>query len=164
VSAWTEEKLFSSKSNEWSTPQALYDRLNREFKFDVDVAASELNHKCPTYWTQERDALNLNWAAPYYQDGGRFWCNPPYGRVLDKWVRKCYRESRKGCLVVALLFARTDTAWFHDYCMEASEIRFIRGRLQFTSREGKTGQAPAPSMVVVWDGRVGPRFSAMERP
>ena len=164
MSAWTEDQLFSSKSNEWATPQDLFAVLNREFNFDVDVAASEHNHKCTTYWTKDDDALGLKWSAPWYPGGGRFWCNPPYGRSIDKWVRKCYRESKRGALVVALLFSRTDTAWFQDYCMMATEIRLIRGRLKFVRDDGKTGQAPAPSMVVIWDGREGPRFTSMERP
>lgn len=75
------------------------------------------------------------------------YCNPPYGRELPKWVKKCYEENRKGTLVVMLIPARTDTRWFHDYIYHKAEIRFIRGRLKFN--EGKQG-APFPSMVVIF--------------
>lgn len=73
--------------------------------------------------------------------------NPPYGRNIGKWVKKA-RESAElnGCLVVALLPARTDTAWFMDV-MKASEIRFIRGRLKFG--DGKN-TAPFPSLIAIW--------------
>ena len=74
-------------------------------------------------------------------------CNPPYGRELPKWVKKCYEESRKGTLVVMLIPARTDTSYFHDYIYHKAEIRFIRGRLKFN--DGKLG-APFPSMVVIF--------------
>lgn len=80
--------------------------------------------------------------------GHSVFCNPPYGREIGKWVKKCYEESRKGSLVVMLIPARTDTSYFHDYIYhKAKEIRFIRGRLHFN--ESKQG-APFPSMIVIF--------------
>lgn len=75
-------------------------------------------------------------------------CNPPYGRKIGKWVQKGYEEANGGALVVMLLPARTDTKWFHDYCLRG-EIRFIKGRLRFG---GSDMNAPFPSMVVVFRG------------
>lgn len=76
-------------------------------------------------------------------------CNPPYGKGIKHWVRKGYEEAQDGATVVMLVPARTDTAWFHDYCTKG-EITFIRGRLRF----GNSNQnAPFPSMIVVFDGR-----------
>ena len=135
--------LFSSNSNEWATPQAFFDALNEEFHFDLDPCATKQNAKCERFYTIEDDGLTRNWG------GARVFCNPPYGRELAKWVRKCYEESRKpDTLVVMLIPARTDTAYFHNYIYhKAREIRFIRGRLHFN--ESKQG-APFPSMVVVF--------------
>ena len=81
--------------------------------------------------------------------GRRVFCNPPYGRSISRWVRKCYEESRKpDTLVVMLIPARTDTSYFHDYIYhKAKEIRFIRGRLHFN--EAPAG-APFPSMIVIF--------------
>lgn len=135
--------LFSSNSNEWATPQAFYDELNAEFHFDLDPCATESNAKCNNFYTIENDGLTKDWG------GARVFCNPPYGRELHRWVKKCYDESRKpNTLVVMLIPARTDTAYFHDYIYhKAKEIRFIRGRLHFNeSRQG----APFPSMVVIF--------------
>ena len=73
--------------------------------------------------------------------------NPPYGREIGKWVRKAFEESKAGVTVVALLPARTDTRWFHDYIYRYAEIRFIRSRLYFG--DGKD-RAPFPSMIVIW--------------
>ena len=81
--------------------------------------------------------------------GQKVFCNPPYGRAIKDWIRKCAEEASKpNTLVVALVPARTDTAWFHDYVYnKAREIRFIRGRLHFNdSRDA----APFPSMVVIF--------------
>lgn len=76
-------------------------------------------------------------------------CNPPYGRQIGKWVKKCYEEARKpDTLVVMLIPARTDTSYFHDYIYhKAKEVRFIRGRLHFN---GSKQAAPFPSMVVIF--------------
>ena len=79
--------------------------------------------------------------------GDRVFCNPPYGRELPKWVKKCYEESLNGSLVVMLIPARTDTRWFHDYIYGKAEIRFIKGRLRFGN---SNVNAPFPSMVVVY--------------
>ena len=76
--------------------------------------------------------------------------NPPYGRQIGKWVQKAWEESQKaGTVVVCLLPARTDTAWFHDYCRKG-EVRFIRGRLRFGDAKNT---APFPSMVVIFGER-----------
>lgn len=76
-------------------------------------------------------------------------CNPPYGKVLGKWVEKCYNESLKANTVVVMLIpARTDTRYFHNYIYKkAKEIRFLKGRLKFGECKNA---APFPSMVVVF--------------
>ena len=137
------EGLFSSNTNEWATPRQFFADLDAEFHFNLDPCATDENHKCARYFTQEQDGLAQDWA------GSRVFCNPPYGRAIADWVRKCWQESRKpDTLVVMLIPARTDTAYFHDYIYkQAREIRFIRGRLHFN--ESKSG-APFPSMVVVF--------------
>lgn len=135
--------LFSSNSNEWATPRKFYDELFGEFSFNLDPCATDENHKCDTYFTIKEDGLKQDWG------GYKVFCNPPYGRDIYKWVKKCYEESKKpNTLVVMLIPARTDTAYFHDYIYhKAKEIRFIRGRLHFN--ESKDA-APFPSMVVIF--------------
>ena len=132
---------FSSASNEWATPQSFFDALNREFSFTLDPCSTHENAKCENHFTKDDDGLSQNWG------GHRVFCNPPYGKELPKWVKKCYEESQKGALVVMLIPARTDTSYFHDYVYHKAEIRFVRGRLKFG--EGKNS-APFPSMVVVY--------------
>ena len=135
------EVMFSSKTDLWETPQDLFDELNDEFGFDIDVCATPQNAKCEKYYTKEDNGLNQPW-------DGVVWCNPPYGREIGKWVKKAYETNlRENNYIVMLLPARTDTKWFHDYIYGKAEIRFIRGRLKFG---GSKNSAPFPSMVVVF--------------
>ena len=135
--------LFSSASEEWETPQELFDKLNSIYHFNLDPASTDENAKCSLHFTRQDDGLSKNWG------GYRVFCNPPYGRGIGKWVQKAWEESQKpGTLAVMLLPARTDTRWFHDYCMKGS-VKFIRGRLKF----GKSrNSAPFPSMIVIFGG------------
>lgn len=118
--------LYSSRSEEWTTPQDLFDELHREFNFTVDAAASKENAKCKRYFDKQADGLRQSWA------GETVWCNPPYGRQIGAWMKKALIESRHPrTTVVMLVHARTDTKWFHDYVYHRAEIRFLRGRLKF---------------------------------
>lgn len=130
----------SSNTPEWVTPQKFFDELNAEFSFTLDPCCTHENAKCEKHYTKEDDGLSKDWG------GHVVFCNPPYGRELPKWVKKCYDESSHAT-VVMLIPARTDTSYFHDYIYGKAEIRFIRGRLKFN--DGKQG-APFPSMVVIY--------------
>lgn len=134
--------LFTSNAEEWETPQSFFAALDAEFHFTLDACAAEKNKKCSKFYTRETDGLSQNWT------GETVFCNPPYGRKIHQWIRKCAEEGASGeTTVVALLPARTDTAAFHDYIYGKAEIRFVRGRLKFG---GATNNAPFPSMVVIW--------------
>lgn len=137
--------MFSSKTNDWSTPQDFFDELNTEFQFTLDPCADKYNHKCEKYYTEEDDGLLQDWG------GEIVFCNPPYGKAIKDWVRKAYIEGCKpNTTVVMLIPARTDTTYFHDYIYhDAKEIRFIRGRLKFGNSKNA---APFPSMVVIYRG------------
>ena len=135
---------YSSKTDQWATPQYFFDNYNAVYKFNVDVCASPENAKCKKYYTAKDDGLKMAWK-------GRCWMNPPYGREIGKWVKKAYESSKSGATVVCLLPARTDTKWFHDYCTKG-EIDFIRGRLKFGESKNS---APFPSMIVVFNKSIG---------
>ena len=83
--------LLSSKKMDWCTPQDFFDRLNEEFGFVLDAAATDKTAKCPLYYTPETDGLSQSWDR-----GGAVFCNPPYGREIGKWVKKAYEEARGG--------------------------------------------------------------------
>lgn len=109
--------LMSSKKQDWTTPQELYDELNAEFHFDFDP--------CPTvkYW----NGLYIEWGKSNF-------VNPPY-KEIKEWIKKGYEEWRKGKTVVFLTPARTDTKYFHDFLYHHAELRFIKGRLKFGGGE-----------------------------
>lgn len=145
--------MFSSKSDEWETPQDFFDELDKEFHFTLDPCSTHENTKCEKHYTREDNGLHQSWA------GETVFMNPPYGREIAKWVKKAYYSSLEpNTTVVCLIPSRTDTKWFHDYCMKG-EIRFIRGRLKFQNRmlpswredgSHKISPAPFPSMVVIF--------------
>jgi len=135
--------MFSSKTDQWSTPQDFFNELDKEFNFTLDPCADNFNRKCYTYYTEAEDGLKQDW------NGYTVFCNPPYGSAIKDWVKKCSDESKlPDTTVVMLIPARTDTKYFHDYIYnKAKEIRFIKGRLKFGDSKNP---APFPSMVVVF--------------
>ncbi len=138
--------MMSSFRSDWATPFQIFEHLNREFSFVLDVCATANTCKTQRYIDKAEDALSRNWEA--IAIGQACWMNPPYGRSIGDWIEKAHREAKLGATVIALLPARTDTSWFHDYCLKASEIRFLRGRLCFDDDRRK--RAPFPSMIVVF--------------
>ena len=138
------ELMFSSNKDNWSTPQEFFNTLNEEFHFTLDPCSDESNHKCSKYFTKSDNGLRQDWG------GEVVFCNPPYGREIYKWVEKCYWEGHKeNTVVVMLIPARTDTKYFHDFILNRSEVRFVKGRLKFGDAKDA---APFPSMIVVFRG------------
>lgn len=134
--------MFSSETDLWSTPQDLFDALNKEFQFTLDPCATTENHKCEKYFTKEQDGLSHDWGKE------TVFCNPPYGRTIGEWVKFAYENNLFwNNTIVMLLPARTDTKWFHEYIYGKAEIRFLRGRLKFGDAKNS---APFPSMIVVY--------------
>ena len=133
---------FSSRSNEWQTPQDLFDALDAEFHFTLDPCCQHATAKCSKHYTQAENGLSKSWA------GETVFMNPPYGREIGKWVRYAYEQSLLGATVVCVIPSRTDTAWWHDYCMRG-EVRFLRGRVKFV-RDGVASPAPFPTAIVVF--------------
>ena len=135
---------YSSKTNEWSTPQAFFDELNKEFNFTLDPCATSENAKCTKYFTVEDDGLKQDWSKD------TVFMNPPYGREIKHWIKKAYEESLNGATVVCLIPSRTDTAYWHNYIFgKADDIRFIKGRLKFG---GSKNPAPFPSAIIIYKG------------
>lgn len=140
----------TSERTDWETPRELFDRLDRFWHFDLDVASSDENALCANHFTVKDDGLAQRWS------GHRVWCNPPYGRDIGRWVEKAYRETRDGVtLVVMLVPARTDTRWYHDWIQgKAAEVKFLKGRLKYTLGGVVQNSAPFPSMLVRWGGEL----------
>jgi phage N-6-adenine-methyltransferase len=126
----------------WGTPQWLFDALNKEFGFTLDPCSDGENAKCARFYTTSENGLLRDWGTE------TVFMNPPYSEIAE-WMRKAYGAAQEGATVVCLIPARTDTAWWHSYCMK-SEIRLLRGRLKFGDSENS---APFPSAIVVFRPR-----------
>ncbi len=134
---------YSSKSDEWETPQDVFDRYNNLFNFDIDVAASPCNTKVKNkYFTRIDDALSRSWG-----NNTKVWCNPPYSNV-KLWIKKAYEESILGVTVVMLIPARTDTKAWHEYIFPYGKVEFLLGRLKFSNSKNS---APFPSAIVIFE-------------
>ena len=133
--------MLSSEDMEWETPQDFFDELDKEFNFTLDPCATKETAKCKKFYTKEDDGLIQNWK------GETVFCNPPYGRAIKDWVKKCAEADIK---VVMLIPARTDTKYFHKYIYNHAEIRFIKGRLKFRTNGEEKDAAPFPSMLVIF--------------
>lgn len=141
--------MFSSKSDEWSTPPDFYAKLDAEFHLELDPCATLDNHKCDRYYTPEMNGLKQSWGQ------FRVFCNPPYSQ-LKAWIEKCHSAAVMGATVVLLIPARTDTKAFHQHIYDLEKwearpgvkIRFLKGRLKFG---GCSNSAPFPSMVVIFN-------------
>ena len=139
----------TSLDDTWTTPRDYFDKVNKEFNFTLDAAALAASTLVPDNWYgpdhtdhTRRDAFTRDWAK---DSAGSIWLNPPYGRTIKDWVCKANTVASGGGLVVCLVPARTDTSWWHDYCIH-HEVRFIRGRLKFG---GQKNSAPFPSALVI---------------
>jgi hypothetical protein len=130
----------NNKTVDWWTPPWVFEYLGETF--DLDVSAPDGGVPwipANNYFTVEDDGLTQPWH-------GFVWCNPPYGPYTPQWMAK-FAEHKNG---IALVFARTDCKWFHDYCVKADAILFLKGRVQFIDGLGKTkgGGAGAGSMLI----------------
>lgn len=131
-----------AKNGVWVTPNEYFDPLQEEFQLEVDVAANPENAMLPRFFDEQMDAFKQDWT------GIRAWCNPPYVRKeIYRWVKQCATGGAE--IVVALLPARTDTKWFHDFIYNKPnvEIRFLKGRIRFS---GSKSAGKVPSMVVIF--------------
>ncbi len=140
----------TSLDDTWTTPKDFFNKLNYEFNFGLDAAALQRSTLVPNNWygpdhpeAARRDAFGRLWNMD--AEGKPIWLNPPYGRVIGKWMEKANKEANLGGTVVCLVPARTDTNWWHSYCIQ-HEVRFIKGRLKFGDSKSA---APFPSAVVI---------------
>ncbi len=132
---------------EWYTPGWIFDKMGISFDLDPCTPPGGLSW-IPAAKTYSLPTNGLT--APW---DGKVWCNPPYGRATKDWMERMNRH-RNG---VALVFARTDTEWFHRSAANADALLFLEGRVKFVDDSGKPpkkdGKEQGPgagSMLVAW--------------
>ena len=149
--------MFSSKQMDWQTPLGVFHHIERRMgRFDMDAAANESNHLCDRWigpGGEWEDALT---DRPW--EGNKIWLNPPYGRNVGEWVKRAWVESRMvpNRHVCVLIFARTDTKWWHEWAMRAGLIELIEGRLTFHRHGIRGDAAPAPSALLHFGNHFSP--------
>ena len=132
----------NNKTVDWYTPVSIFENIGLEF--DLDPCQPE--QKIPWIPAKKHYCIaDDGLASPWF---GRVWLNPPYGRDTPKWLGKMH-EHRNG---IALVFARTDCRWYHDYIAKADAILFLKGRIKFVDGLGVTGGGGAGcgSMLIAW--------------
>ncbi len=134
----------SSKSftDEWLTPPEIIAALG---KFDLDPCSPVVRpiDTAALHYSLKDNGLNQDWK-------GRVWLNPPYGRVLTRWMQRMAKHNDG----IALVFARTETEWFSEFVFKsASAILFLKGRLNFHTPDGAMyhSNAGAPSVLCAYD-------------
>lgn len=139
--AWTHDSA-NNKSEDWYTPEHIFDDMGIQFDLDPCAPVGGVPWIPATaHYSIQDDGLQQDWA-------GRVWLNPPYGKHTVRWLEKMH-QHRNG---IALVFARTDTKWYHDYVAKADAILFLKGRIKFVDGLGKTGGSGAGSgsMLIAW--------------
>lgn len=130
------------ESVEWYTPPRVFDALGLRFDLDPCSPAGGLPWvPAERHYSAADDGLSQPWA-------GRVWLNPPYGDAVPAWLRRLGGHGDG----IALVFARTDTAWFHEVIRQASALCLIAGRLHFMRPDGTqaTHNAGGPSCLLAY--------------
>lgn len=138
-----------AEKDSWQTPKDLFNTLNDEFGFTLDVCASRMNTLCGHYLTADDNALEHSWSTV-----GAAWVNPPYS--LTKEFVKQAPEHAKQCnlTIVMLVNANTDTKWLADAAKTANEIRLISGRIEFVKPDGKKANGNTKGQcLIIWRGK-----------
>ena len=135
--------------NCWVTPDPVFQFASDKWgAFDLDAAATSQNSKCDNWIDPQSDAL-----SPSAWTGRVVWLNPPYGRIMPRFIERALKEVREGSVerVVCLIASRTDTRIFQNVIFpNASHIHFIKGRISFSNGK-KSGPANFASCFVVFD-------------
>lgn len=135
---------YNGNGREWETPPELFAKLDSEFHFTLDPCATKANAKCAWYFDERANGLEQDWGQH------RVFMNPPYGREVYAWTRKARDSANRGALVVGLLPASTDLAWWHYDVVGHAEVRYIRGRVRFLTGGPYRASGFFASVIVIW--------------
>ena len=136
---------YNGNGRHWETPPEVFGPLDAEFHFTLDPCCTVATAKCKQYITEEKDGLGQDWGTE------RVFMNPPYGREVYAWTKKARESAERGALVVGLLPASTDLAWWHEDVVAArAEVRYLRGRVRFLTGGPYRASGFFASVVVIW--------------
>ena len=143
---------------DYGTPQAFVDYVALRFGlfFFVDLAADDLNRKCPIHIGESRNSLTVDWKAEiqrtsqelhqaYYGDPAG-WLNPPF-KKNPPFMAKCHVEKDKGTKIASLTLSSLGTNWFKEHCRNEALNLILEDRMIF---EGQTDPYPKELMLSLW--------------
>jgi len=134
------------KHDTWETPYPIYYEALEKFnvKPTLDVCATKKNTKCIHYITEKEDSLCFEWLEDVFM-------NPPYSRVADFMKKAYYQHKKHGITILILIYAKTDTKFWHSFIEDKAEVHFIKGRIKFM-QDGvySKNSAPYPSCFVIY--------------
>jgi len=134
-------------NDEWETPQDLFDKLDGEFDFDVDLCTSSENSRCPV---DIRDIWEFVDDSEFSDQFDGFWMNPPYSRGnIDMCMAQAVKLADRGKTVVCLVRFDPSTQWFQKYVHGvATEVRMMDRRVKF---RGADSAYNFPTCIVVYE-------------
>lgn len=135
---------YNGNGRHWQTPPEVFEPLHAEFAFTLDPCATPQSAKCSRFFTEAEDGLVQDWGSE------RVFMNPPYGREIYAWTRKAREAAARGALVVGLLPASTDLAWWHEDVVGFAEVRYLRGRVRFITDGPYRASGFFASVIVIW--------------
>lgn len=97
-----------------STTPWCFAAFDAEFRFGIDLAATDISAKCDCYFTPETDSLSQDWLGsvpPLANATG--WLNPPYSNILP-WMKKARLEQKKGFTTCFLVPADSSGEWWPE--------------------------------------------------
>ncbi len=142
----------------WSTPDNFYNAANTLFDFQIDLAATAENTKCPLFISEQQDSLAQDtvWIPKRTPTGSiilRCWLNPPFKNIKD-WICKAYNEAQKDpdALICVLCRVAPSAKWWMEYVTKAHQVLLIGGkRVQFEPPEGvKKSSNPQECCLVIF--------------
>lgn len=136
------------EQDNYDTPPKLFNKACKIYKIRpvLDVCASSSSNLCYDFFTEVNDSL-----LPYFKWDVDFFMNPPYSKV-EKFMKKAWYEYKKYNVdALILIFAKTDTKWWHSFVEGKAEVHFIKGRIKFYKNGFETkNSAPYPSCWIIY--------------
>ena len=139
--------------DDWMTPAEVFDPVNRVMQFDLDACAT--NESCARverFIRPEQNALRAPWK------GKSVWCNPPYGRTINRWFERAMRApQRDGCESVCLFtYANTDTKYWWDWVHIwpwTHTVVFLTRRVPFVRPDAEKSAGAPKGSALIFVGR-----------
>jgi site-specific DNA-methyltransferase (adenine-specific) len=117
-------------SDSYRTPPWLFRWLDEQYDFDFDICASDENHKCDKYYTEQNSYVGKNWS----ELGAVGFCNPPFSRgEKEKALSAAYRNlTEHGVSSVFVIPSDVSNNFWIDHIIgKATDIKIIAGRVKF---------------------------------